>query len=213
LAAGTYKDVVVSYHDSDGNYGDASDNVTFTVKASKAKIINKDIQKDYNSNYKYKIRIIGVDGEPVKGVKIKISIKGKVKTYKTDSKGYITIKLDKTYAPGKYAVKLSYNGITSKHVITVKQILKSNMVVKVKKNAKKAVINAKLKSSKGKAINGKKITFKVNGKTYKAKTNKKGIAKVTLKNNVIKKFKAGKTYTVKITYLKDTIKTKLKVKK
>ena len=30
---------------------------------------------------------------------------------------------------------------------------------------------------------------------------------------VIKKLKAGRTYTVKITYLKDTIKTKLKVKK
>jgi hypothetical protein len=38
-------------------------------------------------------------------------------------------------------------------------------------------------------------------------------AEITLKNKVIKKFKAGKTYTVKITYLKDTIKTKLKVKK
>ena len=83
--------------------------------------------------------------------------------------------------------------MTSKHVITVKQILKSKKVVKIKKNAKKAV--------------------KVKGKTYKAKTNKKGIPEITLKNKVIKKFKAGKTYTVKITYLKDTIKTKLKVKK
>ncbi len=103
--------------------------------------------------------------------------------------------------------------MTSKHVITVKQILKSKKVVKIKKNAKKAVLKATLKSSNGKAIKGKKITFKVKGKTYKAKTNKKGIPEITLKNKVIKKFKAGKTYTVKITYLKDTIKTKLKVKK
>ena len=213
LAAGTYNDVLVSYHDAAGNYGDASCNVTFTVKESEAKIINKDIKKDYNSNYKYQIRIIGVGGNPVGGLKIKISINGKAKNYKTDSKGYITIQLDKTYTPGKYTVKLSYKGVASKHVITVKQILKSKSVVNIKKNAKKAVLKAQLKSSSGKAIKGKKITFKVNGKTYSAKTNKKGVAEITLKNNVIKKFKAGKTYTVKVTYLKDSIKTKLKVKK
>lgn len=212
MAAGTY-DVAVGYHDASGNYGDASDNVTFTVKESQAKIINKDIKKDYNSNYMYKIRIIGVDGKPVSGEKIKISINGKVKTYRTDSNGYITVKLDKTYTPGKYTVKLSYKGVASKHVITVKQTLKSKKVVNIKKNAKKAVLKAYLKSSSGKAIKGKKITFKVNGKTYKAITNKKGVAEITLKNNVIKKLRAGKTYTVKVTYLKDTIKTKLKVKK
>ena len=53
--------------------------------ASKAKIINKNVKVDYNSNYKYKIMIIGVDGNPVNGVEIKISINAKVKTYKTDS--------------------------------------------------------------------------------------------------------------------------------
>ena len=213
LAAGTYKDVAVGYHDFTGDYGDAGDNVTFTVKASEAKIISKDIKKDYNSNYKYSIRIIGVDGKPVNGAKIKISINGKAKTYKTDSKGYITIKLDKTYTPGKYTVKLSYKGITSKHVITIKQILKAKKIVKIKKSAKKVVLKASLKSSNGKAIKGKKITFKVKGKTYRAKTNKKGIAMIVLKNKVIKKLRAGRTYTVKITYLKDTITTKLKVKK
>ncbi len=213
LVVGTYNDIVVSYHDPTGDYSDASDNVTFTVKVSKVEIINKDINKDYNSNYNYNIRIIGADGEPVSGETIKISINGKIKSFKTDSKGDIIIKMGKTYIPGKYTVKLSYKGISSKHVITVKQILKSKKVVKIKKNAKKAVLKATLKSSNGKAIKGKKITFKIKGKTYKAKTNKKGIAEITLKNKVIKKFKAGKTYTVKITYLKDTIKTKLKVKK
>ena len=32
----------------------------------------------------------------------------------------------------------------------------------------------------GKKVKGKKITFKFNGKTYKVKTNKKGIAQKTL---------------------------------
>ena len=55
--------------------------------------------------------------------------------------------------------------------------------------------------------------FKFNGKTYKAKTNAKGVAQKTLTKKVINKLKKGKTYTVKVTYLKDTIKTTVKVKK
>ena len=74
-------------------------------------------------------------------------------------------------------------------------------------------------------IKGKKITFRFKGKTYKAKTNKKGIAKVKIKKKVIKKLKKGKTYKVKITYaikdkygngyvtIKNAVKCKVKVKK
>jgi len=70
------------------------------------------------------------------------------------------------------------------------------------------VLKAKLK----KKLKGKKIIFKFKGKKYTAKTNKQGIAKVTIKKKVIKKLKKGKKYTVKISYLKVSIKTKVKVK-
>ena len=83
--------------------------------------------------------------------------------------------------------------------------------VTVKKTAKKFVLQAKLKIN-GKLVKGKKITFKFKGKTYRAKTNSKGIAKVIIKKNVVKKLKKGKKYTVKVTYIKDTIKTTVKVK-
>jgi invasion protein IalB len=71
-------------------------------------------------------------------------------------------------------------------------------------------LQAKLKIN-GKLVKGKVIKFKFNGKTYNAKTNNNGIAKVTIKKNVIQKLKKGKTYAVKVTYLKDTIKTTVKV--
>ena len=51
-----------------------------------------------------------------------------------------------------------------------------------------------------------------NGKTYKVKTNSKGVAQKTLNKMVIKKLKNGKTYSVKLSYSKDTIKTTVKVK-
>ena len=102
------------------------------------------------------------------------------------------------------------NGNSVKNTVTVKQVLKAKKVT-VKKTAKKFTLKATLKIN-GKKVKGKKITFKFKGKTYKAKTNKKGMAKVTVKKNVIKKLKKGKKYTVKVTYLKDTIKTTVKVK-
>ena len=77
---------------------------------------------------------------------------------------------------------------------------------------KKLVLTAKL--TKGKTlIKGKKITFKFNGKTYKAKTNKKGIAKVTIKKNIVKKLKVGKKVKYQAKYGKLTVKKTAKVEK
>ena len=103
-----------------------------------------------------------------------------------------------------------YGGTTSGSVFKyLKLTLKK---VKVKKSAKKLVLTAKL--TKGKSlIKGKKITFKFNGKTYKAKTNKKGIAKVTIKKSVLKKLKVGKKVKYQAKYSKLTVKKTAKVKK
>jgi len=84
--------------------------------------------------------------------------------------------------------------------------------VAVKKSAKKLTLQATLKYGK-KAIKNKKITFKFNGKTYKAKTDKKGIAKVTIKSSVLKKLKVGKKITYQATYLKDTVQKTVKVQR
>ena len=63
--------------------------------------------------------------------------------------------------------------------------------VVVKKSAKKLKLQATLKKGST-PLKGKYVTFKFNGKTYKAKTNSKGIAKVTIKKKVLKKLKVGK---------------------
>lgn len=103
-----------------------------------------------------------------------------------------------------------YGGSASKCVFNyLKLTLKT---IKVKKSAKKLVLTAKL--TKGKSfIKGKKVTFKFNGKTYKAKTNKKGIAKVTIKKNVLKKLKVGKKVKYQAKYSNLTVKKSAKVQK
>lgn len=53
---------------------------------------------------------------------------------------------------------------------------------------------------------GLKVIFKFNDKKYTAKTNKKGIAKVTIKKNILKKLKVGKKVKYQASYGKTTVK-------
>jgi hypothetical protein len=96
-------------------------------------------------------------------------------------------------------------GADTKKATSVKILLKAKN--KTVKKAKKIKYSATLKISNGKPVKGKKVTFKIKGKTYSAKTNKKGVATV-----IFKKLKAGK-YKITVKYLKLKVKTILKVKK
>ena len=205
LSVGSYKVIIIN--------PDTGKTVTKTLKIVKRLSGNKNIAKYYNSNFKYKFKVIGNNGKAVgKGVKIKVKIGKKIYRLKTDKKGVITIKLTKKFTPKKYTLKATYKGYSIKNTIKVKQVISSKKVVTVKKSAKKLVLKAKLKQGK-KVLKKKTVTFKFKGKKYKVKTNKKGIAKVTVKKNVIKKLKAGKKYRYAITYLKDTVKRTVKVRR
>ena len=56
------------------------------------------------------------------------------------------------------------------------------------------------------------VMLKLNGKAYAIKTNKHGAAIFNLNKKIIGKLKAGKTYTMKFSVNRNTIKTTLKVK-
>lgn len=83
--------------------------------------------------------------------------------------------------------------------------------VKVKKSARKLVLKATLKINK-KTKKGQKVIFKFNGKKFKAKTNSKGIAKVTIKNKFLKKLQIGKKVKYQTIYKKKIVKKTAKVK-
>ena len=95
--------------------------------------------------------------------------------------------------------------INVKYYLTLKS-------VKVKKSAKKLVLSATVKTVKENK-KGLKVTFKFNGKKYVAKTNKKGVAKVTVKKQVLKKLKVGKKVKYQAKYEKMTVKKTVKVKR
>ena len=185
-------------------------NVTVKLNTTTCKITqNKDINVDYNGEKYFTVKVLSADGKiPAAGLSVKFTINGKSKTVKTDDKGIAKIKI--TDVPKKYTITTTFNGKSVKNTVIVKQVLKVKKVT-VKKSSKKFTLKATLKIN-GKLINGKQITFRFNGKTYKVKTNSKGIAQKMLNKKVIQKLRKGKTYTVKVTYLKDTIKTTVKVK-
>ena len=197
----------------DNKYEEVSGNLSAFILFKPKITNNKGVSMYYFDGSKYKVRVWGTDGKIVVGEYVTFTLNKKTYKIKTGKLGYATLKIPSTVKPTKkYTVTAQYKTAKVSNKIAVKQILKSSNKV-VKKSAKKLVLSASLKKVKGKYLKGKVIKFKFNGKTYKAKTNKKGVAKVTLKKNVINKLKAGKKYTVKITYVKDTISKKVTVKR
>ncbi len=176
------------------------------------RLVGSNIVMDYFDGSSYTVKVYDESGKPVKAGQV-VTVKLNKKTYKikTNSKGVATLTIPNTLIPSTYSLSATFTGQTIKNTIKVKQILKTKNTI-VKKSSKKAFLTATLKSSKNKAIKGKLLTFKFNGKTYKSKTNSKGVATVTLTKSVLNKLKVGKNYLLSVVYLKDTVKSKISVK-
>ena len=182
-------------------------NIYFRV----AKITASDVSVIYTATGKFTVRVYDSDGKPSNGVIVTFLIDNKsYKTVSTDASGVASVAISKTPGTFKVTAKASDLSVTKK--FTVKHVV-SLKSVKVKRSAKNLVIQATLAKVNGKYLKNKKVTFKFNGKSYSAKTNSKGVAKITIQSTVLKKLKAGKKVTYQATYLKDTVKQTVKVVK
>ncbi|WP_298523003.1 right-handed parallel beta-helix repeat-containing protein [uncultured Methanobrevibacter sp.] len=191
------------------------DNYNGAVNSSKltvlAKVVvpptiagNKDYSVYYGNTIKYKVRILDESGKPLgKGKSVVFTINGKSKSVNTDASGYATysIKLN----AGKYTLSIKCDERTVSSKITFKATLTAKNLVQ--KKSKTTKFSVKLVDKKGKILKNKKVTFKINGKKYTAKTNKKGTATISIKN-----LKVGK-HTITSSYGGCTIKNTIKIKK
>ena len=139
------------------------------------------------SGYAY----IYVENEYFKSVKFNFGSVEEVISGLSVGKHLVTVNYEES--DGDLFYSYTYNVVVN-HAVK----LKLNKV-KVKKSAKKLVIKATLKID-GKAVKNKKLKFKFNKKSYTAKTDKKGVAKITVKKSVLKKLKKGKKVTYQVTY-------------
>ena len=139
---------------------------------------NKNLVKYYRGSEVYKVRAYGNNGKPVgAGQTVTFKVSGKTYKHKTDKNGYASLKINLN--PKTYTITATYNKFKVSNKITVKPVLTAKNV-SIKKG-KKIVFSAKLVNTKGKALKGKKITFKLKGKKYTAKTNAKGVATLSKK--------------------------------
>lgn len=192
--AGYYDDIDVLY------VGDNGYNATLYTAVEVLPAIKLTTVKVTSENAKMKVKI---NGKLTKNTKITFKIDGKAQKVKTDKNGVATIKL----VPGKHTITASYKTSKATKSVTVHMI--SLKTVKVKKSAKKVTLKATLKKGKT-LLKNKVVTFKFDGKTLKAKTNSKGVAKATFKTSSLK---AGKKVAYTASYAKDTVKKTATVKK
>ena len=194
-----------------GSYSVAVENLqTGEIKTQTIQVVsrlsgNANVVMYYGAGKSYTVRAYDDYGNPAgAGEIVTFNVAGKNYNVQTGNQGYASFKI--TLKAGSYQITATYNGFKVSNKITVKPTLITKDI-KVKKG-KKIKYQAKLLNTNGKALKGKKITFKIKGKTYKAKTNNKGIAKITIK----KSLKPGK-YKITVKYGKVTSTSKITVKK
>ena len=160
-----------------------------------------------------------INGNPLVNKTVQIGFNGKTYNRTTDENGHVELQINLKVA-GRYTFALAYlgdeyyNGTFEVALITVEaQKAKLTTASKTyKASAKTKSISATFKSASGNAIPGIKVSFTVNGKTYTAKTNSKGV--VTVKVSLNKK--GTYNFTAKTTatdaYASVSAKAKLTIK-
>ena len=108
----------------------------------------------------------------MKDTAIKFKLNSKTHSVKTNSKG--VAKLDINLNPGKYSI-ISQNLKTSESItktITIKSLIETKDLTMNFEDGSKFIV--KIFNSNGKASPNKKVTIKVNGKSYTKTTDKSG---------------------------------------
>lgn len=187
------------------NVMDNNQNITVNKTSSaitklSTKIVASNLVKYYKDSKKLVITLNDSKNKIVVGRSISIRLNRKTYNGGTDKKGQIRITINLKKA--SYAIVIKFAGDkrykASSKKITVKVVFPKINAVKtsVKRNKK---LQVKFLTYNGKAIKNQKVFFKIKGKTYTLKTNRKGIASLKIKvkkgtYNVQLGFKNTKTY-------------------
>ncbi|WP_407376507.1 lectin like domain-containing protein [Methanobrevibacter sp.] len=179
-------------------------------------ILASSLVKVYGKGDKLTITLKDTNGNVISDAPLSVKLNGKTSILVTDSNGRDSMNVN--LVPKTYYAHISFedNGYyTSAHTtvkITIKKATPKLTAKKKTFKTKSKKYTVTLKNNLGKAMKKVKVTVKVKGKTYTAKTNSKG--KATFKLKLTKKgtFKATVTYKGNKYYNKVTKKVKITVK-
>ena len=169
LKSGTYK--VTSTYAGSSIYDKKSVNSKVTIKST---IKCDDLTKYYKNPSAYYSKFYDKKGKLLKNTAVKFKINTKSYSVKTDKKGVGKLAID--LKPGKYSIS-SVNSKTSETItksITIKSILETCDLTMTEGDGSR--FSVKVLNCYGKLSPNKKVTLKVNGKTYTPKSNSNGIA-------------------------------------
>ncbi len=180
-----------------------SSNSTAPVEVPADSIKSANLKTYYAAKTKYSVTVMSGNNTVTSG-KVVFTVNNKQYTANINSNGVATLNVK--LKPGTYYITSKYNDVlVQKKIVVKKSIITKNVSKKVKKTGKFTV---KVLNTKGKAHAKQTVKIKLKGKTYKAKTNSKGIATFKLP----KTLKVGK-YTIKTTCKGLTVSNKLTVKR
>lgn len=152
-----------------------------TVKANQ-------VTKYYKASTNYTATFTDNYGKALTNTTVNILVNNISKTVNTDAKGVVSLDIDLT--PGTYKI-IATNPSNDYQLTTTFKIvstIKANDLTKVQKDARK--FTATFLNSNGKALANTYVKFRINGKTYTSKTDKNGVATLSLAS-----LKAG-TYNI-----------------
>ena len=194
-------------------------NITMTVKKSTF-IYGENVNAVYNVEKILIITLHGPNNRILDNESLSVTLNGVTKIYITDDNGQIKIS-SKALVPQTYKATIKFAGNSeyakSTKTVTVKVNKATPKLTAKEKTFKKSVKTKKytvtLKTNLNKVMKNTKLTLKVNGKTYSAKTNAKGqatfkITKLTKKGKftAVVKYAGSKYYNAKTVKAKITVK-------
>lgn len=217
---------VLSGADSDDVYG-------VTYQRINTNIIANDLTQyavDYNAGERggnFYMLLVDQNGKALSNKTIKLGFNGVMRNLETDNDGWAHLQVNLA-GSNKYTFAVTflgdntYNAVMKVYTINIVKkptsISANAKTFKAKTKTKKYTVT--LKTSKCSSINGKtylsagkKITLKLNGKTYSAKTNSKHQATFTLKITKIGKFNAVIKFAGDNTYKAASKTVKITIKK
>ena len=188
-------------YSGDDNYNPISESAQIIVNKKTSKLAASDVTTTYKISKDLVITLTDAANTAIGNVQVTVDLNG-IKNYTTDANGQIKIAIT-GLTPKTYTAKITFGGTENyttasaqaKVIVkkaTPKMTAKAKTFKDTDKTKKYIVI---LKDNKGQAIKNAKVSLKVKGKTYTAKTNTKGQATFNLK----KLTKTGK-YKAVITY-------------
>ena len=207
------EEVVITNANDDSSLEDATVEKNIDEKAKKAKkrtetkILFKNMNTtsvvaayDGRSGEYFNVTLVDENDNPIVGERIQIGFNGAIYNRTTNETGGAKLQINLANK-GDYTFAICFLGgdvYESSFEVAVIKVSPKKMTLTVPNKSYKAAaktksLTATLKDNKGHLIKSKSITFTVNGKTYTAKTDAKGVATVKVSLSTKKTY----TFTVK----------------